>query len=120
MFDERSREQWPDSSDWVVQGELDGKLVVSLPVTTSIESMNRIADDLEKEFKKPVLAVNHNMELLLAQRLPTSEAAEVLKRIDDYAKARREAINQEAKSAAADGRADDRTDRVEQAGVGGQ
>ena len=68
-----------------------------------MESMRRISDEIEKEFCKPACVVNHSMEFLVAKRLPRSEAAEVLKRIGDYAEARAKAFYKEiAKQQGAD------------------
>jgi hypothetical protein len=96
MFDAETRKEWPDSPTWVIEGKLEDHLIASCPITTSMESMRRIHDQLEKEFNMPVCMVNHSMEFVVAKRLPSPEAAEILKRIDDYAEARREAFQKEA------------------------
>jgi hypothetical protein len=98
LFDEKSRAEWPDSPHWIVEGELDGRLVVSVPVTTSIERIRNIHDQLEVEFNKPVCVITHNMEFLVAKKLPPKEAAEVIKRIEDYAEERTRTFQEKAKA----------------------
>ena len=96
LFDGETRKEWPDSPHWVVEGELEDHTIVSVPVTTSMESIRRIHDQLQSEFGKPVCVITHNMEFLAAKKLPPKEAADVIKRIEDYGEARTREIEKEA------------------------
>jgi hypothetical protein len=106
FFDDETRKDWPDSPSWVIEGALDEHVVVSVPVDTSIESMRRMYKDLENQFNRPVCLVTHNMQFMVAERLPRSESGRVLKRIEDYAEDRKKAFEAEIAAMQAAARAD--------------
>jgi hypothetical protein len=106
FFNEETRREWPDSPNWVIEGKLEEHLVVSVPVDTSFESLQRIYKQLEQEFNMPVCVVTHNMEFMVAQRLSRGEATRALKRIEDYAEDRRQAFEKEIASIQAKARGD--------------
>lgn len=123
LFNEETRAEWPDSPHWVVEGKLEDQIIISVPVTTSMSRIRKICDEATKELGKPVTVITHNMEFLVAKKLPPKEAAATIKRIEDYAEERERAfhaaaeqVETEAPSGGAEGA--ERDDQAETKDVG--
>lgn len=67
-----------------LEGEVDGVVFVSVPMTTSHHSCERLRDMLSMAFKgKQIMIITHNIELLKATKLDPSETATVIRRIEE-------------------------------------
>ena len=66
---------------YVVEGELMGSIVVSVPETMSNHTAQELDQQLTSHFKRDVCIVTHNISFLRLKRLRPNEAAKVTKRI---------------------------------------
>lgn len=107
LYDAKTRAEWPESVDWIIEGELEDHLILSVPVTTSMAMIKKFQDELTVQFGKPVCIMTHNMELLVAKRLPQKEAAKAVKRIEDYAEERESEIKKAAEAIDAEAEANE-------------
>lgn len=69
-----------------LEGEIENTIFVSVPMTTTINSCERLRSMLQvalQETGKQVVILTHNIEVLKATRLPRKVAAQVLRNIED-------------------------------------
>lgn len=75
-----------------LEGEIGDCLVVSVPPTTSYESCRQLREQLCAAFARPdsrVLIITHNIEFLRVKRLTATEAARLIREVDDPSSANR-------------------------------
>jgi hypothetical protein len=68
-----------------IEGKLEDYIVVSVPETTSYEMAEDIKNRVMAVVKRPVCVISHNVSVLRAVKLTPKEAAEVIKKGEDYA-----------------------------------
>lgn len=66
-----------------IEGELDDRLIVSVPEITSEAAAAKLQGRLEADYNQPVMVVTHNISLMRAVRLPPKQAAEIIKNAED-------------------------------------
>jgi hypothetical protein len=66
----------------IIRGEIGNHIVVSIPETESQATAEAISKLMEKELKRPVLVISHNMELLCVQRVPPKERAKLVRQLE--------------------------------------
>lgn len=66
-----------------VLGKIEDVLFVSVPPDTSYNACQRLHDTISVSLgdRKPIMIVSHNVELLRAVKLPKSESANLIRRI---------------------------------------
>lgn len=68
-----------------LEGEIDDVVFVSVPMTTSHHSCERLREMLLMAFKgkKQIMILTHNIELLKAKKLDATETAAMIRRIEE-------------------------------------
>ncbi len=68
-----------------LDGEINDVVFASVPMTTSHHSCERLRDSLIMAFKgkKQIMIITHNVELLEAKKLSSTETAAIILRIEE-------------------------------------
>lgn len=82
LFGDKPEERLIAGRPMLVEGDLDGYLVLSVPESTTVAGAQRLQQDLEAELGRKVLLVTHNLQFMRMVRLSPSEAAAVIRRIE--------------------------------------
>jgi hypothetical protein len=68
-----------------IEGKLGQYVVVSVPESCNMARAEEIKAKVMALVKKPVVVFSHNISLLKARRLSSAEAAEVIRKGEEYA-----------------------------------
>lgn len=71
--------------DHYVEGKFGEYVVVSVPESCNMARAEEIKEKVMALVKKPVVVMSHNISLLKVTRLSASEAAEVIRKGEEYA-----------------------------------
>lgn len=92
-----------DDTEHYIEGELEDRIIISVPEATSQATVEKIQEVATQAFNgRPVLVVTHNVEFMRPDRLSRKEAAEVIKKVEADAQARMEHVQAAAAAAAAE------------------
>ena len=73
--------------DHVIEGKLGEYVVVSVPESCNMARADEIKEQVMAVVKRPVVVMSHNISLLKAVKLSASEAAECIRKGEEYAEA---------------------------------
>jgi hypothetical protein len=68
---------------YFVEGEFEGRLIVSVPDSASTRACQELQARLEQQFLRPALVLTHNIQFVEAVRLTAAEANAVVKQAED-------------------------------------
>jgi hypothetical protein len=74
-----------ENEDHYIEGKLGQYVVVSIPESCNEFRANEIKNKVMSLVKRPVVVMTHNISLLKASKLSSSEAAEVIRKGEEYA-----------------------------------
>lgn len=95
LFDEKTRNEYAEFRDepeaeWVIEGELESFIVVSVPPTISMSMGEHVRTQLAELLRRPVLLITHNMTLMQVEQLSANEAATWIHKMEKAEQARQE------------------------------
>jgi cobalamin biosynthesis Mg chelatase CobN len=69
-----------DDRPYYLEGELENRVILSVPEDTSRAAVERIQKSAQALLGKPCLVTTHNVEFMRVRKLSAAEAAQVIKR----------------------------------------